>query len=53
MLVQTGDMRDYQARGDIRPKAESRIDCNARGNTRRYAEEGGSKGTLRVLSIAL
>ena len=46
MLVQTSDMRDYQARGDIRPKAESRIDCNARGNTRRYAEEGGSKGDI-------
>lgn len=45
MLLQTGDMRGYQARGDTRPKTESRIDCNARGTggvIQRKAESGST-----------
>jgi len=52
MLVQTGDMRGYQARGDIRPKTESRIDCNARGTGRAIQRkvESGSTGDISSAS---
>ena len=46
MLLQTGGMRGYQARGDTRPKTESRIDCNARGTGGAIQRkvESGSRG---------